>query len=1351
MKRHIILFILIILPGSIYTYADNIRSISSREGISNNSVLSLGQDHDGYIWFGTCDGLDLWDGEKAVPYPEDEKKMLPLSGNLIEEIISTKDSLFWIRTNYGLDLMGHNGVKERHEEFQGIYFAAARNSYETFIFTPGDELYGYQPNTKGFDKIGWPGRFTFHEILETCLSNENIAWIFCTSGIYYAEVKFPGDGSTARMGTARPATGSMPLSAAFRKDNGVYIIGQDKTLHFFNTCNGQITAIADLEDDINSYGPVSDISEYGDGYMISYLYNGVTRLSKTTTPGRNLDGYKRSRLDIDCGVFSLLHDKRQDIVWIGTDGQGVMMYAYNPTTFRSYTFDELPYTLSKPVRALYEDSKGTLWVATKGEGILQIPGFTNGEKVTEANSRHITADNSDLADESVYAFEESRLGVIWIGSEGRGLNYYSYESGKIHTLGGNVPKSLRFVHGIVEDGSTLWVATVGCGVYRLDIASGPSGPYVWNCSKINFGADMRNMDMFFCVYKDHDGSLIFGNRGGVLAVYSPEKGIRKVLKFNEGRSAIANDVWSICRSRQGDLWLGTSYGLLKVSPNDGTVAETSIKKSVHGILEGKYGELWTSTNRGLIKYIPANDKAITYSYSYGINTIEYSDGAYFCDMRDSLLFFGGTNGFVTVDSQKDTGKAIFPALQIRNVKISGPENIPADKLSWKDGLTVRANGRLYEINVDALDYIDGNNYQFSYMLKGFDRTWNNTSKTIKMPDLAPGKYTLLVKYYNPVTGYTSPVSSLAIRIRPQWYASASAKVLYTLMSILALCLAGMWYRQYRRKKHREQQERIETRRKEELLDSTVQLFENIAQELTMPVTMISGPCQQILEYEKSDSFIRQHSEKILQQSGKLLSMLRIFQNFRESNDAEQSRSQMFNVSDLAEEIAGTFTRYAENRKIAFTMDIPKNLVWSTAYKEVATAIEMLLTDAFINVERDGKVSLGIRTEDNMLKIRISDNGTNTDPAKISEILERSAVIEYPLNGNTSGLSFNSEMRIVVCKGIAAKLGGSLSIDIREDCVSLTLSLPSMNRKENSVNEASVDKYSSYENLQEISRLGNAEMYKEQLLDFDPIQERTTMYIIGKDPEIMNFIAELFSSQYNIRMFNDCSTAIHATHNTQPDIMIFEYLTQNNDFINTIKTIKTDKMTANTPVVLLSGDRHSDDKIKGIESGADMYIGLPLDIKYLRASVDQLINKLKSLQNYYQSSVSAYQFTYGKVLHREDKEFIDKMLRIISENISDSTVTTAFIAEKMGVSVRTLYNRLEGLINITPNNIIKEFRLAYAEQLLATTKLTIDEIIYRSGYANRGTFFKNFSAKYGCTPKGYREKINSDIMEKKTDK
>ena len=1319
-------------------HADNIRRISSREGISNNSVLSLAQGHDGYVWFGTCDGLDLWNGEKAVHYPEEGKGMQPLSGNLIEEIIGTRDSLFWIRTNYGLDLFGTGGVQERHEEFQGIYFAVSRKSHETFIFAPGDELYGYQPSSRHFNKVQWPGDFSFHDILEISLSDEDIVWIFCNQGIYYADAAFPTDGSTSWMGSAKKASGSRPLISAFRKDDGVYIIDESGTLSIFNIRNGQIDPVADLEEEINRYGTVSDIAEFGNGYMISYLYNGVTSLTKI--PGSSPEDYRKKHLDIDCGVFSLLRDSRQDIVWIGTDGQGVMMYAYNPTTFSSYTFDRMPYSFSKPVRAFLVDTHGTLWIGTKGEGILRIPGFTNGEKVTAQETGHITTRNSGLTDESVYAFEESRTGVIWIGSEGKGLNYYSYDTGKIHTLGGKVPESLQYVHGIHEKGDTLWIATVGRGVYMLEIAGSSPGLYVKDSRLIDFGDGMQNMDMFFCLYEDTDGTMLFGNRGGGLATYDPVKGTAGIMKLDAGLSDIANDVWAICRRTEGDLWAGTSYGLLKVSVKDGTVEETSVKRAVHGILEGKYGELWISTNRGLVKYIPENGKSITYGYSYGVNTIEYSDGAYFTDLRDSLLFFGGTNGFVTVSSRPDTGKSFYPELQIRDIRLTGGKNVPKRPFSWTDRLIVGPKERLYTISVDALDYIDGENYQFSYMLKGFENTWNDTPKTIRLPDLTHGRYTLLVKYFNPVNGYSSPVSGLEIRIKPQWFASSLAKTAYVLLSVCILYLVSRFYRLKRRKKRQEQMERMEARRKEEMLDSTVQMFESIAQELTMPVTMISGPCQQILEYEKSDSFIKSHSEKILQQSGKLLSMLDIFQDFRESSDNEQLKIQMFSVSDLAEEIAGTFTRHAESRGIAFIKDIKENLVWSTSSEKVATVMEMLLTNAFINADKNGSVRFSIWSEDNLLKISVSNSAESSRLTEVSEIFTKITAMEYPLNMNVSGLSFKNEMRLAVCNNITARLEGRLSLGLEGGNARLTAELPSLKGGETDM----VSGFPIYTHAQEKNRMSNADIYKEQLLHFDVIKERLSMFIVGSDPEIMNFIAELFSSRYNIRMFNDCQAAEDAMHINQPDIFIYEYLILSEEILKMIKKTKGDRVTSSIPVILLSGDQHNENKIKEIESGADLHIGLPLDIKYLRASVEQLMNKLKSLQDYYKSSVSSYRFTWGKILHREDKEFIEKMLQIINDNISDSSVTTAFIAEKMGVSVRTLYNKLDGLLNVTPNNIIKEFRLMYAEQLLSTTQMSIDEIIYKSGYANRGTFFKNFSARYGCTPKSYREKLAGGI-------
>ena len=158
------------------------------------------------------------------------------------------------------------------------------------------------------------------------------------------------------------------------------------------------------------------------------------------------------------------------------------------------------------------------------------------------------------------------------------------------------------------------------------------------------------------------------------------------------------------------------------------------------------------------------------------------------------------------------------------------------------------------------------------------------------------------------------------------------------------------------------------------------------------------------------------------------------------------------------------------------------------------------------------------------------------------------------------------------------------------------------------------------------------------------------------------------------------------------------------------------------------------------------LSLPINVKTLKFTLRQSLNRTSSLREYYSSSISVYEFSDGKMLHSEDKQFLEKMFKIIQENRSDSSMTTGTIARQMGISLRNLYHRLDGLVNVTPSNIIREYRLAYAEHLLTKTKLSVDEIIYKSGFTNRGTFFKNFSAKYGCTPRSYRSRKIGEVPE-----
>ncbi len=177
------------------------------------------------------------------------------------------------------------------------------------------------------------------------------------------------------------------------------------------------------------------------------------------------------------------------------------------------------------------------------------------------------------------------------------------------------------------------------------------------------------------------------------------------------------------------------------------------------------------------------------------------------------------------------------------------------------------------------------------------------------------------------------------------------------------------------------------------------------------------------------------------------------------------------------------------------------------------------------------------------------------------------------------------------------------------------------------------------------------------------------------------------------------------------------------------------MTSHIPVILLSTAQQVDERIKGVESGADICLTLPFNVEYLKAVTEQLLKRNRSLKDYYKSSISAFELSDGKMLHQDDKEFIDKMLKIINDNISNTEISTKFIADEMGVSIRNLYRRLEGILNQTPTNIIKEYRLAKAEQLLTSTKLSIDEIIYKAGFVNRGTFLQVLCRQIRLHPQG----------------
>ena len=885
------------------------------------------------------------------------------------------------------------------------------------------------------------------------------------------------------------------------------------------------------------------------------------------------------------------------------------------------------------------------------------------------------------------------------------------------------------------------MATVGCGVFRVTLGGTASQPSIRGVEQLHFNDELEIKNFFFTLYPENGSAMWFGNRGGGAVRYDIAGGGSEVFKFDAGRSAIANDIFAIHRSGDGTMWFGTSGGLIEFR-RDSTSHVPGIRNTVHGILEDRKGDLWLSTNRGLVQYSPHTGYVVTYGYSYGLNTIEYSDGACFADPRTGTLFFGGIDGLVTIEDTGFREQEYNPPMLFRDIRLNdGIRNI-GDMLSRDGVLTLRHGQRIFEITVSALDYVNGSNYSYYSRLDGYNDQWAGASSQLSFADLPAGTYRLDVRYRNNITGAESPVYSLPIRLKPAWYATAAAKCLYVL---LLLAVVGGVIRHYLlryRRRRAEKLQRLEIRRKEEVYESKMRFFSNITQELSMPLTMISAPCQQILAYRKADPYVLKYAQTIRQNVSKLhdlIYMLHEFRGIRTGQNDESENIELVPVAEIAQSMVETFGEYSQQNSIHCQLDIERNLVWPTDRDGLSTILNTLLSNAFKHTPYNGAVSLTIRSDNGKLLISASNDSVGVNLEDIEAIFDRYRVLDYFERKSERGLSFQGDLRLAICHSIVVRMQGEIKVESTPNAqTTFTVLLPQL--------KVTAENAPTADNIVPASKEYGLPLPTVTRREFPFDKNRRTVFIVNDNSEIMNFVAELFAADYNIKMPSGKTEMIELLKQMHPDIVICDALSEQSDCLSLIQFIKQGKLTSHIPVILLSTAQQIDERIKGVESGADICLTLPFNVEYLKAVAEQLLRRNRSLKDYYKSSISAFELSDGRMLHQDDKEFIDRMLKIINDNISNTEISTKFIADELGVSIRNLYRRLEGILNQTPTNIIKEYRLAKAEQLLTTTKLSIDEIIYKAGFVNRGTFFKCFSAKYGCTPKVYRKEKLSQIRQ-----
>ena len=1344
MRRPFVFICLCILNLLIYNAsAYNLKQIADKEYMSNSSITSLCQDERGLMWIGTCDGLNIYDGQEIEEFKIRDKEDY-LSGNLIDNIVYTGEDIYWIQTYYGLNRLDRRTNAITHyNEFQKLFFMNKDNNGNLFIIQDSNCIYYYHKKEGVFRKINITG-IPISDIVDFFIDATNRMWVVMKGyNRCYDIQQEPTSGDITLLPQKTGLIYRTSLIYCFNDAESLYYIDKDYNFYAFHIPTQKNEFIANLEKEIQTRGKVSSIVHYHDSFFVGFLMDGILLLEKQ----KNTSHYRIQPLPVNSGVFCLKKDRFQDIVWIGTDGQGVYLYSNPLYSIKSVVLGNYTEKIERPVRALLQDDERTFWVGTKGNGILKIYDYEVDKNLSDCRAEVLTTSNSALGSNAVYCFARSHRNLLWIGEE-EGLTYYSYREKRIKRLPVRIGnEEFKYIHDIYETAdSELWLASVGMGVVRARIAGTPDNPLIVDAQRYIINDGELGSNYFFTIYAENEANLLFGNKGyGVFRFNKTTNGLEPV-STHKYENMTLNNILAISKDSSNNYLFGTSYGLIKYT------SETSyqlfnakngfLNNTVHAILKNSPDNFWLSTNLGLINFDTKRNVFRSYGFSDGLKVVEFSDGAAFRDPDTGTLFFGGINGFVAIRADGRPEQRYMPPVYFDKLSIFGKQYKLGEFLPRKEEtevLNLQYDQNFFSVSFASVDYLNGNNCTYFYKLKGLSDQWvnNGSESAVSFTNMAPGEYTLLVKYYNSVFDKESDVYSLVIRIGDPWYASWWAYLIYALCLLL---LAGLLIRSFILRSKRKKQEllnEIEKRHQKNVFESKLRFFTNIAHEFCTPLTLIYGPCGRILSSKGLSKFVADYVQMIQTNAERLNNLIHELIEFRRIETGNREvRVESLNVSSIMKGIAKTFVEMAKSRNITFLSKIPELVMWNSDKGFLNTIIINLISNAFKYTPEGQGIKIELdTTEENVLILRVANEGSSIKEKDFQYIFNRYAILDNFENQDERNFSRNG-LGLAISYNMAKLLNGTLKVENTSDgWVMFTLTLPMMELTTGmqEIKQATAEY---------IPKIDTQPILKLPQYEFDKM--RPTLLVVDDEIEMLWFIGEIFSGDFNVVTLQDPERLDQVMNEVYPNVIICDVMMPGVGGIELTQRIKSVKETAHIPIIIVSGRHEMEQQMAALSAGAEMYITKPFSAEYLRISVCQVMERKEILKNYFSSPISSFEKSDGKLTHKESKKFLQSVLKIINDNITNKELTPRYIADRLAISPRSLYRKMEEIGEDSPTDLIKECRLHIAKDLLLTTKKTIDEIVFDSGFSNKVTFFKAFREKYDCTPKEFRMKQLEEV-------
>ena len=1285
--------------------------INGENGLSQTNVKAIIQDSYGFMWFGTRNRLNRYDGTTMKVFDcydadlqrgnnnisslfEDENKKLWIGtdkGIFIFDPVSQKFSFFNASTSDNIQII--DWVEDIRQDLNNNIWIVIPNQGLFRYHLPDKQLIRYSIGGTQMPDQGNPqciciesngmiwvgtnggGVYLYNKSTDSftqylgdsngdSLKNENI-YTICDDGeelvlgIHEGRLRKLNKRRNTLSDVDAPDVHYKIIRCVYRFNNELWV-GTQAGLFIINELEHKVVHIQ--EDRLNPYALSDNVVEkiYRDkenGIWIGTMLGGLDYLPNR---GFNFEYYVPMSTGNSIGGRRIreLKEDKQGNIWIASQDAGLSIFDPKKKQFRNIGKKEgLSFNTNNIVLGmLLQNDRAWIGLFKNGLDIIQLPQFS---------VRHYSGADLKLDESSIYALCEDRYGQIWLGN---GWSVYKSDRQQMNFKRMDA-FGLNYIYDILEDSNGfIWVATLGNGVFK----------------------------------------------------YNPlNDSIRHYTNIPQDKTSLSsNSVSNITETSLGDIWFATDRGgICRYNPDTDNFISFSIPDGfpddvAYKIIEDKNHLLWFGTNNGLVRFNPVSKEVKIFSHNNGLPFKEFNYKSALA-ATNGIFYFGGLEGLIAFNPYSFRENQFVPPVYITGINVA---HVPLrQSVIHSHKITLNYNQSNIGFEFVALSYIAPQANQYAYKMEGIDADWiyTNNTHSASYANLPPGKYIFRVKGSNNDGLWNEKGTFVEVKILPPWWQTKIAIIAYFALLILLVYYLLKQYKRRTEKKQIEKQKLFEVEKEKELYNSKVEFFTNIAHEIRTPVTLINGPLEVMQEMNLQDPEITKNLRIMRRNTSELMELVNKLLDFRkvDSNKFPVNIS-LHNLSEILRTIYDHFEPTIAHLNKSITLSLPADDIFVPIDKEAfIKIINNLLSNALRYSDHIIEVNLTQQGESVFIRVR---NDGNLIPEE-----EREKIFDpfYQVSKHRNSAA-GSGIGLSLARSLTEMLNGNLSYDEQDNLNTFILQLPVKQIEKEEVPE------SDYILTEKEDEQGNP--YAEIIL------------IVEDNEEMLSFIAKQLRKKFAVEKALNGVEALKILEEKTISLVLSDIMMPEMDGFELCKSIKNNLDYSHIPVVLLTAKNDLESKIQGLEMGADAYVEKPFSMSHLITQLTTLLNNRRREKEAFMRKPFLPIQHIG--MNKADEQFIQRVIDIIQENITDSDFNVERLSESVFMSRSNLHRKIKALTELSPTDFIRLIRLRKAAKLIQIGEYRIGEVCYLVGINSSSYFIKLFQKQFGVTPKEFAKQL-----------